>query len=172
MTMKTTGALVGLSIAALSCAAFAQTTTDSSENHRPPEYYMQAKPEESEYNQAKRLLRRQQYAEAIPHLQFALADKPQDADILNELGLAKRMVGDYDGSAYYYQRALAIEAGNKDAHEGLGELDLAKNDLPSAQNELATLTTLCPNGCDERNALAAAIAHYKPGAPPAAKTSS
>jgi len=164
---------MGLSIAALSCAAFAQTTTDSSENHRPPELYT-TRPvvQQNEYDIAKRLLRHQQYAEAIPHLQFALADKPQDADILNELGLAKRMVGDYDGSLYYYQRALAIEAGNKDTHEGIGELDLAKSDLASAQSELATLATLCPNGCDERDALSKAIANYKPGAPPAAKTSS
>ena len=147
----------------------AGVTTDSSDNHRPPELPMTSPAmQPSEYDLAMRLVRHKQYADAIPHLELALADRPQDADILNALGLAKRMVGDYDGSLYYYGRALAITPDRRGVHESLGELYLQKNDLASAQKELATMTTLCPSGCDERNALAAAIASYRPSASPAA----
>jgi len=141
---------------------------DSSGNHRPPEFTTTHPMEKSDYDQAMQLIRHKQYAEAIPHLEFALADKPQDADILNYLGFAKRMVGDYDASLYYYGRALAIEPGHKGVHESLGELDLQKNDLASAQKELATLATLCPSGCEERDALTKAVADYKPSTSPAA----
>ena len=137
---------------------------DSSGNHRPPDMSTRdySTATESDYDVAKRLLRHKQYAEAIPHLQFALADKPQDADILNDLGYAKRMVGNYDDALYYDQRAITIEPGHKGAHENMGELYLLKNDLLSAQKELETLTTLCPSDCDERTALAQAIANFKP----------
>ena len=137
------------------------TTTDSSDNQRPRELTFTHPMERSDYDTAMQLMRHKQYAEAIPHLQFALADKPQDADILNYLGYAKSMVGDYDGSLYYYQRALTIEPGHKGVHEHLGELDLQKNDLTSAQQELATLATLCPSSCDERDALTKAIANSR-----------
>jgi hypothetical protein len=40
------------------------------------------------------------------------------------------------------------------------------NDLPSAQREMSLLASLCPDGCDERDALTKAIAAYAP--PPAA----
>jgi Flp pilus assembly protein TadD len=146
--------------------ALAQTTTDSSENHRPPEMNLGSPAAPNDYETARRFIRHKQYADAIPHLQFALADKPQDTDILNDLGYAKRMVGDYDGSLYYLERALAIDSNSKGVHENLGELDLAKNDLASAQKELATLATLCPSGCDERDALAKAIAGYTPPGSP------
>jgi hypothetical protein len=124
-----------------------------------------------DYTVAMRLIKHKQYAEAIPHLQMVLADKPHDADILNYLGFTKRMVGDYDASLDYYTRALAVDPNHKGVHEYLGELYLQKNDLRSAQKELATLATLCPSGCDERDALTKAIGDYKPAAPtPAAAT--
>jgi len=116
----------------------------------------------SDYQIALRLIRHKQYAEAIPHLELALADKPQDADILNYLGFTKRMTGDYAASLDYYQRALAIDPNHKGVHEYLGELYLQKNDVASAQKELVTLANLCPSGCDERDALTKAIADYKP----------
>src|SRR6185437_1937355 len=59
----------------------------------------------------------------------------------------------------------------KGAHEYLGELYLQMYDPASAQKELATLASLCPDGCDERDTLAKAIAAYQPpatGAAPAA----
>lgn len=146
------------------------TTTDSSENQRPDNLTFTRPMERSDYDIAMKMMRNKQYAEAIPHLQFALADKPQDVDILTDLGFAKRMVGDYDGALYYYERALAIAPGHKGLHESMGEFDLQKSDIASAQKELATLATLCPSGCDERDALSKAIANYKPSPTTAASS--
>jgi len=117
-----------------------------------------------DYKIAVRLIKHEQYAEAIPHLNLALADHPQSADILNYLGFTHRKTGDYPGSLSYYKRALAIDATHKGVHEYLGELYLQMNDLPSAQAELTTLASLCPSGCDERDMLTKAIAAYVPPA--------
>ena len=123
-----------------------------------------------DYTVALRLIKHQQYADAIPHLNLALADKPKSADILNYLGYTHRMTGDFPGSLEYYKRALAIDPNHKGAHEYLGELYLQMNDLTSAQGELTTLASLCPSGCDERDVLTKAIAAYMPpaGAAPVA----
>lgn len=121
-----------------------------------------------EYSIAKRLMRRQEYQDAIPHLLSALADKPRDVEIINNLAYAKRMVGDYDTSLLYYKRALTINPDRKSTHEGMGEVYLQMHDLASAQKELDTIASLCPSGCDERDALTKAIAAYAPPAPAAA----
>lgn len=116
---------------------------------------------------AKRLMYSKRYAEAVPHLQSALADNPRDVEIINFLALAKRMMGDYEASGAYSKRTLSIRPNNKAAHENLGELYLLTHDQASAQAELDTLASLCPSGCDERDALAKAIAAYVPQAPAA-----
>jgi Flp pilus assembly protein TadD len=130
-------------------------------------------PASSDYQIGVRLIHHEQYADAVSHLELALADKPHDADILNYLGYAKRMLGDYDASLDFYQRALQVDPNHKGVHEYLGELYLQKNDLADAQKELTTLASLCPSGCDERDTLTKAIANYTAAtAAPAAAPSS
>lgn len=126
-----------------------------------------------DYAVAVRLIRHEKYADAIPHLQTALASRPHSADILNYLGYTNRMIGNNVTSLSYYRRALAINPDHKGVHEYLGELFLQMNDLTSAQGELTTLASLCPSGCDERDMLTKAIAAYAPpaGSVPAAATS-
>jgi tetratricopeptide (TPR) repeat protein len=135
-----------------------------------------------DYATAKRLIHHEQYAQAIPHLESALEKHPKDADILNYLGFTHRMVGmtytdagrdgEFKMSLDYYQRALAIDPNHKGVHEYLGELYLQMHDMTSAQKEQATLASLCPSGCDERETLDKAIAAYAPApaAAPAAAT--
>jgi tetratricopeptide (TPR) repeat protein len=130
-----------------------------------------------DYATAKRLIRHEQYAQAIPHLETALENHPHDADILNYLGYTHRMVGmtytdagrdsEFKMSLDYYQRALAIDPNHKGVHEYLGELYLQMHDMTSAQKEQMTLASLCPSGCDERETLDKAIAAYAPAATPA-----
>ena len=129
-----------------------------------------ATPAFDDYQTAVRLIKHEKYADAIPHLNMALADHPHSADVLNYLGYTHRMVGDYAISLGYYNRALAIDPNHKGVHEYLGELYLQMNDMKSAQAELTTLASLCPSGCDERDMLTKAIAAYVPpaGATPAA----
>jgi len=130
-----------------------------------------------DYATAVRLIKHEKYAEAIPHLDAALANRPHSADILNYLGYTHRMVGmtytdagrdgEFKMSLDYYQRALAIDPNHRGVHEYLGELYLQMHDMTSAQKEQATLASLCPSGCDERETLDKAIAAYAP-APAAA----
>ncbi len=133
-----------------------------------------------EYATAVRLIKHQDYAKAIPHLEAALAKRPHDADVLNYLGYAHRMVGlgeadavrdnDYRMSLTYYQQALAINPNHRGVHEYLGELYLQMGDLNAAHDEMNKLVILCPEGCDERDTLNKALAAYVPPATPTAAT--
>jgi len=122
----------------------------------------------SEYSVAVRLIKHDKCGDALPHLNAALEQKPKSADVLNYLGYCQRKIGNYQFSLDYYNRALAIDPEHRGVHEYLGELYLAMNKPDDANKELATLTTLCPRGCDEKDVLTAAIAAYQPpaGAPP------
>lgn len=125
-----------------------------------------------DYATAKRLIKHEQYADAIPHLEKALAKHPHDADVFNYLGYTHRMVGagestparenDFKLSLAYYQQALAIDPNHKGVHEYLGELYLQMNDLNAAHHEMNELVILCPEGCDERDTLNKALAAYVP----------
>jgi tetratricopeptide (TPR) repeat protein len=130
-----------------------------------------------DYATAKRLIKHEQYADAIPHLEKALAKHPHDADVFNYLGYTHRMVGvgetapardnDFKLSFAYYQQALAIDPNHKGVHEYLGELFLQMNDLNAAHHEMNELVILCPDGCEERDMLSKALAAYVPPAAPA-----
>jgi tetratricopeptide (TPR) repeat protein len=133
-----------------------------------------------DYTTAKRLIKHEDYAKAIPHLEAALAKRPHDADILNYLGYTHRMVGmgeadivrdtDFKTSLAYYEQALVIDPNHKGVHEYLGELYLQMGDLNAAHHEMNQLVILCPDGCDERDTLNKALAAYVPPAAPAAMT--
>ncbi len=125
-----------------------------------------------DYTMALRMIHREQYANAIPYLDRALLQKPNNADILNYLGFTHRMLGDYPGSLDYYQKALARDPDHKGAHEYLGELYLNMHQISGARAQLAELTRLCPSGCDELDTLTKSIATYEAAssAPAAAPT--
>ncbi len=127
------------------------------------------------YSQALRLIKQEKFAEAIPYLDTALQQRPHSANILNYEGYAHRMIGDYNASLDYYNRALAIDPDHKGVHEYLGELYLQTNQPEKAQAELDVLTKLCPDGCEEKDTLTASIAKYqaanRAGANPAAAPS-
>jgi tetratricopeptide (TPR) repeat protein len=131
-----------------------------------------------DYANAVRLIHHEKYAEAVPLLNRALQERPGSADVLNYLGYTHRMLGDYQGSLDFYTRALARDPDHKGAHEYLGELYLKMNRLAEARGQLAELTRLCSDGCDEKDVLTKAIADYQlaaaapatPAAQPAAAT--
>ncbi len=117
-------------------------------------------------SQALSLIRHGQYADAIPHLDRALADRPHSADILVLEGFAHRMTGDFQLSLDFYQKALAEDPDHKIAHENLGELYLAAHDPASARGQLDALSRLCPDGCDARDTLAKSLDAYAAANPP------
>ena len=127
--------------------------------------------EENPYHAAVRLIHHEKYADAIPYLDVALQERPANANVLSYAGYAHSMVGDYNVAVDYFHRALASDPDHKEAHQHLGELYVAVHDITSAKAQLAELTRICPSGCDEKDALAKAIAGQQASAssaPPAA----
>ena len=95
----------------------------------------------------------------------ALAETTQSADVFNLLGFSLRKSGDFPQALTYYTKALDLDPNYKGAHEYLGELYLETKDLAKANEQLAILEGLCPDGCEERDDLKAMIAKFNNGEP-------
>jgi tetratricopeptide (TPR) repeat protein len=120
---------------------------------------------EADFQQAEYLIKGEKYEEAIPLLKKVVASDPRDADAWNYLGFAARKLGKFEDALGYYQKALAINPKHKGANEYLGELYLMMKDLPKAEEQLAKLKAICPDGCEELEDLEADIADYKANPP-------
>jgi tetratricopeptide (TPR) repeat protein len=88
----------------------------------------------------------------------------QHADVYNLMGFSLRKTGDYAKALTFYKKALDFDASHKSAHEYLGELYVETGQLAKAREHLAVLERLCPQGCEERDDLAQAIAAAQPKA--------
>ena len=86
----------------------------------------------------------------------------QHADVYNLLGFSLRKSGDFPKALTFYKKALDFDPEHKGAHEYLGELYVETGELPKAREHLAVLERLCPQGCEEREDLAKAIAAVAP----------
>jgi tetratricopeptide (TPR) repeat protein len=115
---------------------------------------------QDDYSTAVRLIHHEKYADALPYLDRALSEKPNNADVLNYFGYTHRMLGNYPTSLDFYQRALARDPDHKGAHEYMGELFLKMHQLDQAKAQLAELIRLCPDDCDEKDVLTKAIGDY------------
>ena len=114
---------------------------------------------------AVRDLKEGKIADAIPYLERAHNEQPHSADIMNLLGSTYRLLGNYPMAVAWYKNALVEDPDHKHARANLGELYLEVNDVSSAQSQLAELGRICPDGCDDRNALSKAIATYQTAHP-------
>ena len=88
------------------------------------------------------------YAGALAQLR-ELADDVQHADVYNLLGFTLRKTGDFKTSLTYYTKAIEMAPEHKAAREYLGELYVETGKMDKAQEQLASLTKLCPAGCEE-----------------------
>jgi Flp pilus assembly protein TadD len=91
-----------------------------------------------------------------------LADTHQHADVYSLMGFSWRRTGDYPTALTFYKKALDFDADHKGAREYLGELYVETGDLAKAREQLAILTKLCPQGCEEREDLEKALASATP----------
>jgi Flp pilus assembly protein TadD len=87
-----------------------------------------------------------------------VADTHQHADVYSLMGFSLRKTGDYPTALTYYKKALDFDANHRGAREYLGELYVETGDLAKAREQLAVLEKLCPQGCEEREDLAKALA--------------
>ena len=106
-------------------------------------------------------IKSKEYKAALAELQ-ALADTNQHADVYSLMGFSLRKTGDYKNALTFYKKALDFDADHKGAHEYLGELYFETGDLAGAREQLAVLTRLCPEGCEEREDLEKALASATP----------
>jgi Flp pilus assembly protein TadD len=97
------------------------------------------------------------YAGALDELR-GLAEDNQQADVYNLIGFTLRKTGDFKTSLTYYTKALELQPDHKAAREYLGELYVETGDMDKAKQQLASLTRLCPAGCEELDDLQKAIA--------------
>ncbi len=107
--------------------------------------------------QSRALIEAGRAAEALPILEALAAALPANADVFNLLGFAHRKTGDLATSGAHYVRALYLDPNHLGALEYQGELFLMQGNLESAEANLRRLTALCPERCEERDELEAAI---------------
>ena len=112
------------------------------------------------YAQAQASVEAGDYAAAIPPLQEIVVAEPRNADAYNLLGYASRSLERYNDAMEYYERALAADPEHLGANEYYGELLLKLGNLQGAQARLAVLDEVCYLGCEEHEALEAAIDAY------------
>jgi tetratricopeptide (TPR) repeat protein len=107
-------------------------------------------------------IKAKEFKSALADLTSMVESGVQHADVYNLLGFSLRKTGDYTKALIFYKKALDFDADHKGAHEYLGELYVETDQLPKAREHLATLERLCPQGCEEREDLAKAIAAAAP----------
>ncbi len=118
-------------------------------------------PKDPNYAEGRKLVKKGDYAGAVPYLEKAIATDAKNADAENDLGYSFRKLGQRDKALAHYQRALAIDPEHRGANEYLGELYLEMGDLAKAQERLDVLDGACFWGCDEYRDLKASIKDYK-----------
>jgi Flp pilus assembly protein TadD len=107
------------------------------------------------------LIEAQDYQAAIDMLTAALAEEPDDADLLNLLAFSQRKLKRFDEAMVNYQKALQIEPKHLGANEYLGELYLQLDQPEQAEERLQILDKACFFGCDEYDELKQAIEAYR-----------
>ena len=97
------------------------------------------------------------YRAAIVTLIEVVRTNPRNADAYNLLGYSYRKSKDFKRAERNYSRALRLDPDHKGALEYMGELFLETDRRDKAQELLARLEKLCPNGCEELDDLRAAF---------------
>jgi Flp pilus assembly protein TadD len=83
---------------------------------------------------------------------------PNTAKALNYRGYATRKLGRTDEGIRYYLKSVELDPKYAQVREYLGEAYVIKGRLDLAQQQLATIETLCSRTCEEYQDLAEAIA--------------
>jgi Flp pilus assembly protein TadD len=129
-------------------------------------------PADKAFRRAKRAVDGKRWAEAVASLQKLEAKYPDNAEVENLLGFSERNQGHMDAAFAHYEKALTLKPDHRPAHEYVGEAYLMVDNLPKAEEHLATLEKLCGGkSCEEYEDLEKAIDAYKKkhaGAAPAA----
>jgi arylsulfatase A-like enzyme/Tfp pilus assembly protein PilF len=94
-----------------------------------------------------------QYAEAAEQLRLALAQSPDDADILHDFAVALIGLGQLKEAERHLQRALALEPDNPRLMQALGVLRMKQNRFAEATECFRRTLALDPNCAEAQAAL-------------------
>ena len=110
-----------------------------------------------EYYKAVKLIKANNFKDAIILLETLVTENPDDADILNYLGFSFRKTGDLVKSSHYYEKALNINPKHLGALEYQGELFITLGKIDKAKANLARIDDICVTQCKELRELEKAI---------------
>lgn len=95
---------------------------------------------EAHYNLGNSLLNEKRYAEAANSFNTSLRLQPNNAIILNKLGLCMQNIGQLDLAKKYYSQCIKIEPKNAEAHKNIGNIYMQTRDYRNAQiNYIASI---------------------------------
>lgn len=117
----------------------------------------------SEYREAVKAIKKEDYAAAIELLQKSLEGKPKDANAWNYMGYSLRKQQRYDEALAAYEKALKIKPKHKGSLQYLGELYLQTDQLDKAKAQLQRLDDVCFLSCKEYRKLKKRIQEYEAG---------
>lgn len=109
------------------------------------------------YKKAESLVYKEKYSAAIKILNTVTKGDKNNADAWNLQGFALRKTDKLEEAQEAYLNALKIDPDHKGALEYQGELFIKLGDIDAAKGNLEKLNTLCPDGCEEKNLLQAAL---------------
>ena len=115
----------------------------------------------SPYEKYEILIQEKKYEEAIDGLNEALAERADDAELLNLIAYSHRQLKRYEIALNYYLKALEIDPDHRGANEYLGELYLHFGQLDKALERRDVIDADCFFRCRELKALEAAIEEYR-----------
>lgn len=108
------------------------------------------------------LIAAKDFKSAITELNVFVEEGVEHADVYNLLGYSLRKSGNTKDALTYYEKALEFDPNHKGALEYMGELYVEIGDVGKAQQNVARLEKLCPQGCEELEDLRQAIAAAPP----------
>lgn len=124
---------------------------------------LSASSQSSEYRNAIKAVKKQDYTSAIELLQQSLDKNPNNANAWNYMGYSLRNLQRYDEALAAYEKAIKIKPKHKGAIEYLGELYLQIDQLDKAKAQLQRLDDVCFLSCKEYRQLKKKIQQYEAG---------
>lgn len=109
----------------------------------------ESRPGSQEFQEARKLIKQERFADAISYLKKAVNAQPGNPDYLTELAYATRKSGDTERAFGYYEEALSIDPEHIGAMNYLGILYVQTDQVDKAKELLQRIDDECFFTCEE-----------------------